>query len=50
MNKNHSAQMLIAIIQRTAMRPAAVQVGGGQVFNLLTEGQIAVSKKNSEGK
>lgn len=50
MNKNHFAQMLMIIIQRTAIRPAAVEEGGGQVFNLLNEGQIAVSRKNSEEK
>lgn len=36
-NKNYSAQMLITIIQRTAIRPDAGE-GAGQVFNLLNEG------------
>lgn len=36
-NKNYSAQMLITIIQRTAIRPDAGEDGDGQVFNACNE-------------
>ena len=48
--KNHSAQMLMTVIQRTVIRPTAVEEGGGQLFSLLNKGQIAVSRKKIKEK
>lgn len=36
-NKNHAAQMLITIIQRTVIKPDEEE-SGGQIFNLLNKG------------
>lgn len=49
MNKNHPAQMLITIIQNIAVRPDTAEEGGGQAFNLINEGRMSISRKNTAG-